>query len=568
MAELFPLAALALPGRDPAGVVALRDGRPLMRADWLAAIDRWQAALTSPLARSVALHHDDPFEFSAALWAAWHAGLRVVVPGNRQPATVERIEAQVDLMAGQLPRGLEPVDAALPSARVALDPQRCELVLFTSGTSGEPLAIGKTLAQLQAEIEVQHALHGHAWAEVAGLQVHATVSHQHIYGLLFSLLWPLAAGRPFETRRIVYPEEMVARLAASPSLLVASPAHLKRLPDTLAWDRVRGRIRAVLSSGGPLPPESARESGERLGVAPIEIYGSSETGGVAWRQRAVHGDTWQPLPRVSWRIEDDQLELRSPFLPNGDWYRTSDRVSAVDGGFELLGRVDRIVKIEEKRVSLTAIEQALRATPWVADARTLVLPGAGAGERIAAVIVPSEAGWSRIEAEGPRSLRESLREALSAHVERVALPRRWREQLALPFNAQGKVTSAALAALFERESGLPTLHWQRRDPMAAEARLWLACGHAAFDGHFPDQPILAGVLQVDWAVAAAREAFGLRGAVMRLEALKFQKVIRPGMRLTLALEWRAQTSVLAFSWTSQAGVHGGGRAVFEETRHG
>lgn len=566
MADLLCLAALALPSRDGTCAVALRDGRSLTRADWLAAVDRWQAALASRCARSVALYHDDLFEFSAALWAAWHAGLRVVMPGDRQPATVERLEAQVDLMAGQLPRGLEPIGAAVPPARAVLDPQRCELVLFTSGTSGEPLAIGKTLAQLQAEIEVQHALHGRAWADVADLEVHATVSHQHIYGLLFALLWPLAAARPFATRRIAYPEEMIAALAGPPSLLVASPAHLKRLPDTLPWGRVRGRVRAVLSSGGPLPPESAHDAGERLGVAPIEVYGSSETGGIAWRQRAVHGDTWQPLPRVSWRIEDGQLELRSPFLPNDDWYRTSDRVAAVDGGFELIGRVDRIVKIEEKRVSLTTIEQALRATAWVADARALVLPG-GAGERIAAVIVPSETGWSRIEAEGPRGLHESLREALSAHVERVALPRRWREQLALPFNAQGKVTTAALAALFEPESGLPALHWQRREASAAEARLWLGSGHGAFEGHFPGEPILAGVLQIDWAVAAAREAFGLRGPVVRLEALKFQQVIRPATRLTLGLEWRAQSSVLVFSWSSQAGGHGGGRAVFEERAH-
>ena len=39
-----------------------------------------------------------------------------------------------------------------------------------------------------------------------------------------------------------------------------------------------------------------------LGVAPVEVYGSSETGGVAWRQRARHGDTWQPLPGIAQRF--------------------------------------------------------------------------------------------------------------------------------------------------------------------------------------------------------------------------------------------------------------------------
>jgi acyl-coenzyme A synthetase/AMP-(fatty) acid ligase len=39
-----------------------------------------------------------------------------------------------------------------------------------------------------------------------------------------------------------------------------------------------------------------------------------------------------------------------------------------DGGFVLAGRADRIVKIEEKRVSLSAIEQRLLASPLVREA--------------------------------------------------------------------------------------------------------------------------------------------------------------------------------------------------------
>ncbi|RZU03005.1 AMP-binding protein [Rivibacter subsaxonicus] len=568
MAELIALGELALPAAaDAARVLALRDAQALTRADWLAAVDRWQTLLIATPGPVIALHHDDPFEFSAALWGAWHAGKRVCIPADRQPATLERLRPQVDALAGELPGGLLPAaDSVMPIERRALDPQRASLLLFTSGSSGEPAAIPKSLAQLQAEIEVQHALHGIGWAADAELQVHATVSHHHIYGLLFALLWPLAAGRVFATRRIVYPEEMVARLAAAPSLLVASPAHLKRLPEQLDWAALRGHVRAVLSSGGPLLPESAQQALTAFGVAPIEIYGSSETGGIAWRQRALHGDAWQLLPGVDWRVEAELLELSSPFLPDRDWYRTSDRVQPQEGGhaFTLLGRVDRIVKIEEKRVSLTAIEQALRSNPLLADARALVLAGAG-GERIAVVSVPSEAGWELIETQGERVLHERLREGLAAQVERVALPRRWREVLALPFNAQGKLPEATLRGLFEHEGeAAPARHWLRRDETHAEARLWLASFDAAFDGHFPGAPILAGVLQLDWAIAAAREAFGSRGAVLRMEALKFQQPVRPATRLTLALEWRAESSTLVFAWSSRVGSHSGGRLVFGE----
>ena len=65
---------------------------------------------------------------------------------------------------------------------------------------------------------------------------------------------------------------------------------------------------------------------------------------------------------MQWRIVDAQLEVTSPHLPNADWWRTQDRVEAdAGGGFRLLGRADRIVKVEERRVSLTALERQLLA---------------------------------------------------------------------------------------------------------------------------------------------------------------------------------------------------------------
>jgi acyl-coenzyme A synthetase/AMP-(fatty) acid ligase len=68
----------------------------------------------------------------------------------------------------------------------------------------------------------------------------------------------------------------------------------------------------------------------------------------------------------------------------------------VDGGtFELLGRKDRIVKIEEKRVSLQAIEASLSGSTYVQEARAVVLEGART--EIAAVIVLSAAGTELLQ---------------------------------------------------------------------------------------------------------------------------------------------------------------------------
>jgi acyl-coenzyme A synthetase/AMP-(fatty) acid ligase len=585
-----------------AGPLAWRGGVALSAADFAARVAGWRDALVAQPGARWALFTEDSVEFAAALFGAWHAGKTVILPGDMQDDTVARLRGVADGFLGDLPGALPtPAPCAAPQALPALDAQATQLVVYTSGTSGEPLAIPKRLAQLDAEV---HALErrfgalcdtglapvnlapetvrasadfgagGRAVADAAPPTIWATVTHQHIYGLLFRVLWPLAAGRPFVAERLVFNEE-VAQRVSGPAVLVASPAHLRRLPEAADWSAARAGLRAVFSSGGPLPPEAAQSALALLGAAPVEVYGSSETGGVAWRQRARHGDTWQPLPGVHVRVDDGELSVQSPHLPDAQWWRSADRASlAADGmeGFELHGRADRIVKIEEKRISLTAMEQRLAASADVAEARVLMLPGAEPAAhdgiavthavRPAVVAVLSAAGRARLAQQGKPALVADLRAQLFAAVDRIALPRRWRFVAALPVNAQGKTTEAQLVALFEPAPVRPLPDWLECDATQARLTLPLAPALRVFDGHFPGQPILPGVAQVDWAIAFARERFALPAAFLRLEQLKFSQPALPGMLLTLALSWNAAAATLQFEYSSDAGRHSGGRVVF------
>ena len=88
----------------------------------------------------------------------------------------------------------------------------------------------------------------------------ATVSHQHIYGLLFNVLWPLSAGRAFFRQSFAFFEGLTMALAQRESVLVSTPAHLQRLPERSLWALAAKRLRAIFSSGGPLPPAVAHET--------------------------------------------------------------------------------------------------------------------------------------------------------------------------------------------------------------------------------------------------------------------------------------------------------------------
>jgi 3-hydroxymyristoyl/3-hydroxydecanoyl-(acyl carrier protein) dehydratase len=85
-----------------------------------------------------------------------------------------------------------------------------------------------------------------------------------------------------------------------------------------------------------------------------------------------------------------------------------------------------------------------------------------------------------------------------------------------------------------------------------------------FNGHFPNAPILAGVVQLHWVVEYSKKYFSLSSLeVKNSEVLKFQVVIIPGQNLTLTLIKKAADKVL-FSYTSDKGQHASGRVVFEE----
>ena len=403
-----------------------------------------------------ALCFDDSLLFTQALLACALGGYQAILPGHQRLAGLQALQAQFDglLTDGELPGAA----LAVPQLRLpllvaddereadgaALPPERLDLTLFSSGSTGEPKAIPKAWPQLEAELRVQMAL----WGErLVDTRVLASVSHQHIYGLLFRILLPLALGRPFDRRSIDYPEQLA--LQTAPWALIASPAFLSRLDPAIP----AAGCRLIVSSGGPLQPGDAQQAKLLLGQLPVEIFGSSETGGIGWRQRHQVQTPWTTLPGVEVRVGPDQcLLLRSPFLPTAEWLDCADRILMTGAGFELLGRQDRVIKLEEKRISLDEVEARLQALVEVESAAVLPLLQ-GQRQILGAVLVLSEAGAARWAELGPGRFLLALRQQLRPWLEPVALPRSVRRVEQMPVNAQGKRPWPQLKELFDEPLG-------------------------------------------------------------------------------------------------------------------
>ena len=403
-----------------------------------------------------ALCFDDSLLFTQALLACALGGYQAILPGHQRLAGLQALQAQFDglltdgeppgaaLAVPQLRLPLLVADDELEADGAALLPERLDLTLFSSGSTGEPKAIPKAWPQLEAELRVQMAL----WGErLADTRVLASVSHQHIYGLLFRILLPLALGRPFDRRSIDYPEQLA--LQTAPWALIASPAFLSRLDPAIP----AAGCRLIVSSGGPLQPGDAHQAKLLLGQLPVEIFGSSETGGIGWRQRHQVQTPWTTLPGVEVRVGPDQcLLLRSPFLPTAEWLDCADRILMTGAGFELLGRQDRVIKLEEKRISLDEVEARLQALVEVESAAVLPLLQ-GLRQILGAVLVLSEAGAARWAELGPGRFLLALRQQLRPWLEPVALPRSVRRVEQMPVNAQGKRPWPQLKELFDEPLG-------------------------------------------------------------------------------------------------------------------
>ena len=405
-----------------------------------------------------ALACDNASNFIVGMLALMAAGKTLCLPANSKPGTLGDISQQADILltdgCGTGFNGtcltLEALEATETSI-VDFTPRtnHASLIFFTSGSSGQPKAIVKKLTQLEHELIAQEQMWGDRLRNTCIL---ACVSHQHIYGVLFRILWPLLTQRPIDCNQYDYPEQLLAQIQQQDRVaIIASPAQLERLPEELDWTVCEGRVKAVFSSGAPLGAKAAAQAQSLFTQLPLEVLGSTETGGVAWRQQDPTPEArnyWQTLPGVSAQLNDGLLQVFSPWLDEPETgFIMGDRAEMFGTDrFLLKGRADLIAKIEGKRVSLT--EMALRLNDSVLVKQAEVIELEGHRKQLGAVLVLTETGQSFLDNQGRLALSRALKQTLANYFETVTLPRKWRYLSEMPVNTQGKLIRSELSQLF------------------------------------------------------------------------------------------------------------------------
>jgi Acyl-coenzyme A synthetases/AMP-(fatty) acid ligases len=400
-----------------------------------------------------ALCFEDSYLFLVALLATLHAGKTPVIPGHCRLSLLNEQRALFDGVLSEQRLNWEgtclrvrhiPQSSESHMALPAIAPDAA-VELFTSGSTGQPKRIVKSIAVLDKESALLAARFA---TSLRGCRVVATVVPLHLYGLTFRIFLPMALGLPFHADTIVYAEQLSALDAQHRYLFISSPAFLKRLDVHLTPPSVA----MVLSAGGMLPWRDAQHSHHWLDIWPDEIYGSTETGILAWRQRTQDDIPWLAFPGVEIVSQEDACHVFSPLIAHAQGLPLDDEIRFTpDGHFHLVGRRGRVIKIEEKRVSLQDVERRLLALDGIRDAAALPITRGGR-QSMGALLVLDDALRQQWKNRHDKTLERAWRQALRPWLEPVAIPRYWRVIDEIPVNSMNKRVDAQLQEFFNDAS--------------------------------------------------------------------------------------------------------------------
>jgi acyl-coenzyme A synthetase/AMP-(fatty) acid ligase len=431
-------------------------GEPVSVAKFLADVGHLIVAM--PAGSHVLNVCHDRYHFAVGLAAAIISGKVSLLPPAHTPEMVRQLKAfspDVFCLHDGEDCDIELPRLAFPELPISISPERIAqikiplidsrqrvAVLFTSGSTGEPLPHPKTWGGLVRNVRAQAERLGMNDGEK--LAIIGTVPPQHMYGLESTVLLPLQGGHVLSSARPFYPADICSAIDEVPmeAMLVSSPVHLRLLVDA---ELEFPRVKKILCATAPLSPQLADVLEARFKAPLVEIYGSTETGQIASR-RTTEEMEWMLFPDVKLAPQNERIWASGGHVeipaPLNDIIEVTSR-----SHFLLYGRMTDLINIAGKRNSLVSLNHHLNSIPGVLDGAFFVpedsdekLDALGHVTRLSACVV------------APGLTASGLLAALRTRMDPVFLPRPLLFVDKLPRNSTGKLTRAALKSLLNSGS--------------------------------------------------------------------------------------------------------------------
>jgi fatty-acyl-CoA synthase len=355
------------------------------------------------------------------------------------------------------------------------------LLVYTSGTTGQPKGAVHTQRAMQANIE----------AAIAGQQLNtqdhalAVLPLFHVGGLCIQTLPTLAAGgcvtlharfEPGAWLREVTGQGFPVAEAGSPgrpstSLLV--PAVIRALTEQADWATADLSSLRFVNAGSSVIPLSQLQAFHARGIPVSQVYGSTETGPVslvlhpadAIRKegsagRAAQGVTVQLTDEAGNAVASGQVGeiwLRAANLARGywlepdhaafagGWYRTGDlAMQDSEGFYTVVGRAKDMIISGGENIYPAEIENLLAGHAQIGECAVVGVADARWGE-IPVLAATTPMTHLQLQGEFERLAKDTLA--------RYKWPKRYAVLPELPKTALGKVIKARLREILEEAHG-------------------------------------------------------------------------------------------------------------------
>lgn len=385
-----------------------------------------------------------------------------------------------------------------------------QFVFHTSGSTGEPKTIIKSKDCMLAESRDLAKFFKFSPDTIFV----STVSDEFMYGTTFTVMLPKALNCKVDGERVVYPEDIKDY---EKFVFVSTPSFLEKLAKYNYTFKHKPEM--IISAGAKLDDKIFGYL-EKISKGVTEIYGSTEAGVVAYRQK--HNAKLQFFENVKY-INNT---ISSPYFDESE-LELNDELEFFEDGFFVKGRNDRIVKIQEKRISLDEIERDLNKSNLVKKSYCLKL-----GDKLCSTIILNNKGEKFLENFGKLELIKAIKKSAPLN---IITPKKWRFLTNLPTNERGKIDGARVKEWFNTNVTYPNIVKLENDGQNAEITLIFPKNSNFFKGHFPDFPILPGVVQLFFAKEFARDIFNLYFVPQKVKKVKFSSIIKPEMKVKLVL---------------------------------
>jgi acyl-coenzyme A synthetase/AMP-(fatty) acid ligase/uncharacterized membrane protein len=509
---------------------------------------------TKPYSKWI-LHSENSYYFAVSLLALLQLDKEVLVTANIQPAFISEIKNdETGFLSGESLEGAFSIQELLQEIKETsnepwpkIDPSKALITLYTSGSTGRPKRVPKLLLQFENELNELITLWKKEYEDRFFI---STVNHHHIYGLLLSIFVPLSLGLPFRRYRIDIPEEL-NEFSDKRCAIISSPAFLKRLESRNLPSSIFSEIPFIHSSGGVLPVEASREAFRVTSFWPQEIYGSTETGGIAHRQ-SKDGLEWTPFAGCKITLTENQcLNVKSSLILDEDGFTTGDLAEfTTDGKFILKGRADSIVKIEEKRISLTEVEMRLKESGLVKESCAVALTHYR--QFLAVALVLNEIGQEKFKNSSKLEMNQYFHHYLSNFIEATVLPKKWRFIEELPVNSEGKLKREDVEKLFAKPiSNFELSAIEKENDQKIVFHILFPENSDYFDGHFESFKLIPAVVQIDLVMHLSSQHLLSSMNLNRIPRIKFCKPIRPNQKIRLEIEYKNDSSKINFLYSNE-----------------